>query len=367
MIRLAEPQGAIDSEVINAVVETLKGGGYINGENVRKFEEEFASFVGAKYAVATSSGTSALHLALLSLGIRSGEWVVTTPLSFIATTNAIRYVGAKPVFADVDPETGNINPDNVEYDVMRDPSQPHPVAILPVHLHGCPAEMDSIMEIAEARDLLVVEDAAQAHGAEYRGKKVGSFGDVGCFSFWPSKAMTVCGNAGMLVTDDEDVAEKARTLRDQGEKPKHVHNVIGYNYRFPSEFHATIGRIELKRLPEWIKKRRENASLYSKLMEGITEVKLPREKQGAKAVPYMYVVRVKEREKLRNYLMSKEIETGIHYPFLITQQKPYLDFGGRFPVAEKLAGTFLSLPCHQFLNDENVEYVSRTIREFYGK
>lgn len=365
MIRLAAPQEAVDQEMIRAVVETLEGGNYLNGENVRKFEKEFAGFIGVKHAVATSSGTSALHLALLSLGIQPREWIATTPLSFIATANAIRYVGARPLFVDVDPETGNISPHNLEWDVFRSPSTPCPVAILPVHLYGNPAEMDLIMEKAEYRDLLVIEDAAQAHGAEYGGKRVGSFGDVGCFSFHTSKVMTVCGTGGMLVTKEGDVAEKARTLREQGERSKYLFDVVGYNYRM-SELHATIGRIELKRLPEWIKRRRENARLYSKLLEDLREVELLVEKHGAKAVPYMYVIRAKERDKLRRHLFKRGIETGIHYP-LITKQKPYQNFGGTFPVAENLSKTVLSLPCHQFLRNEDIEFVCEVIREFYER
>src|SRR3990170_2468236 len=258
-----------DREMEEAALYALRNERFVLGEDVLKFEEEFASYLGVKYGVSTSSGTNALQIALLALGISRADEVVTSSFSFVASANAVLHAGATPVFADIDAEDFNVNPEKMKLKVTK-----RTKALLPVHLYGYPCNMREITGIAEDHGLKVVEDSCQAHGAKYGGRKAGAIGDVGCFSFYPSKNMTVCGDGGMIVTNDEDVAKLAAKLRDCGRKSQYEHDVVGYTSRL-NTVNAAIGRVQLKRLDEWNKKRMRNASIYDELLSDVDEVNTP--------------------------------------------------------------------------------------------
>jgi len=362
-VPFASPEKLIDNEQIEAVARVLKSGQYIIGENVEAFEREFAGYIGTRYAVAVSSGTTALHLALLAHGIGPGDEVVTVPNSFIATSNAILYVGAKPVFADVDSEIHNIDPSKLKEKVSSKTK-----AIIPVHLYGHSADMDPISDLAEERGLRVIEDACQAHGATYKAKKVGSLGDVGCFSFYPSKNLFVGTDGGMITTNNEETAEKLRMLRNYGQAKKYEHPILGYNFR-PSEISSAIGRVNLKRLDDWNEKRRRIAHTYSQLLHDT--VTIPVEKKWAKHVYHVYVIKTERRDALNEYLKSVGITCIIHYPIPIHLQRFYMEmFGfheGMFPATEKLARVVLSIPMHPALTSDQVEYVTEKINSFFKK
>lgn len=344
-------------EMKEAAIYALKNERFVLGESVFKFEEKFARYCGAKYAVAVSSGTAALHLSLIALGLKKNEKVVTTPMSFVATANAIVHSGGIPVFADIEEDTGNIDTKNVITNGVR--------GIVPVHLYGQPCEMDKIMELKE-EGIFIIEDACQAHGAEYRGKKVGSMGDAGCFSFYPSKNMTVGGDGGMVTTNDEKIAEEIRKLRDCGRKSKYEHDSIGFTYRL-NTVNAAIGLVQLKYLGAWNEKRRKIAKLYRKLLP---KKILLSEKKHIKHAYHAFVIKVMEREKLAECLKSNGIETGIHYPTPIHLQPIYKKlFGykkGNFPIAEKFSREVLSLPIYPQLSADEVKFVCEKIEEFYA-
>ena len=355
----------ITNDQKEAVLRVLNSGRYILGEENRKLEEKFAEYCGAKYSVALNSGTAALHLALITLGIGKGDEIITVPNTFIATSNVALFVGAKPVFVDINSETYTMDVESIEKSIT-----PKTKAIIPVHLYGHPADMDPIVKIAEKHGLHVIEDACQAHGALYKGKKVGSIGDIGCFSFYPSKNMTVCGDGGMLVTNDMEIAEKARIIRNQGQKVKNVHESLGYNMRL-SEIHAAIARVQLRYLNKWNEARRRNASIYDLLFKGLGDkIVRPVEKNWAKHVYHFYVIRASNRDSLRKYLAEREIETGIHYPTPVHLQPLYrklFSFSeNMYPVAEKAAKQILSLPCHPALSHVDIEYIVENIFAFFG-
>jgi perosamine synthetase len=266
-IPLAKP--VFNEEMRRAAIEALSNERFVLGESVYRFEEEFARYCGADFAVSTSSGTNALHIALLALGIKQGQQVITAPASFVATSNAILHAQGVPVFADIELKTYTIDPEQIKKAVGAKTK-----GIIPVHLYGYPADMDSIGEVAEKNELFVVEDACQAHGASYKGRKTGSLNDVACFSFYPSKNMTVAGDGGMLVTDDKEVAEEAAKLRDCGRKSKYVHDSVGYTSRL-NTVNAAIGRVQLRHLDEWNEKRRRNAETYDRLLSGVEGLYLP--------------------------------------------------------------------------------------------
>ena len=356
----------LNDEMIKAAVRVLENERYVLGESVYKFEEDFAKYFNAKYAISTNSGTAALHLSLLALGIRRSEQVITTPFSFIATSNAILHVGAIPIFADIDLKTYNIDPNRIRRKITR-----RTKAIIPVHLYGYPADMDRIMEVAEKHGVKVLEDACQAHGAEYKGSKVGNIGDVGCFSFYPSKNMTVCGDGGMVLTNNEEIAELVRKLRDCGRKTKYRHDIVGYTMRL-NTINAAIGRVQLERLDVWNEKRRENAALYNKLLSDIEEVVLPPAGNSyVKPVYHLYVIRAEKRDKLRKWLEDNGIQCGIHYPLPIHLQPIYQQLfkfkGGEYPYSELGSRTCLSIPMYPDLSTEEIRYVSEKIHEFYGE
>jgi len=355
----------IDEEMVEAAVQALQNERLVLGESVFKFEEEFARYVGVKYAVSTNSGTDALHIALLALGVGPGDEVITTPASFVASANCALHAGAKPVFADIDIRTYTLDPSEAEKAVTE-----RTRAILPVHLYGHPADMGAIMDLAEEKGLLVVEDACQAHGAVYRGRKVGSIGHVGCFSFYPSKNMTVAGDGGMITTDDEDVAERAASLRNCGRSDWYVFERVGFTARL-NTVNAAIGLVQLRRLDGWNEARRRIAGLYRRLLSGVEVVLPPAGDEQVRPVYHLFVIRTKHRDALADWLRSRGVECAVHYRLPIHLQPVYRRLfgfrGGEFPRAEELSRTCLSLPMWPGLTDDQVRYVCEAIEEFFDR
>jgi perosamine synthetase len=353
-----------DKEMEAAALNALRHERFVLGEDVFKFEEEFARYVGMKCAVSTSSGTNALQIALLALGVSKGDEVVTSAFSFVASANAVLHAGATPVFADIDAKDFNIDPEEVKLSIRK-----RSRALLPVHLYGYPCNMKEITGIGKDHGLKVVEDACQAHGAEYAGRKAGAIGDVGCFSFYPSKNMTVCGDGGMIVTNDVDVAKLAAKLRDCGRKSQYEHDVVGYTSRL-NTVNAAIGRVQLKRLDEWNKKRVEIASVYDKLLSGVEEVCCPpKGNSKVKPVYHLYVIQAKRRDALKEYLQGKGVCCGVHYPVPIPLQPVYKQLrkfkAGEYPVSERVSEKCLSLPIYPNLAVRDVEFICEKIRAFY--
>jgi perosamine synthetase len=352
----------VDNDIKQAVLDVLDSGHYIKGQNNKYFEKEFADFCGTNYAITTSSGTAAIFLSLQALGISNGDEVIVPSHTFIATVSPVLYLGAKPIFVDINIETYTINPEEVEKKISR-----RTKAIIPVHLYGHPADMSAIMDIANDNDIRVIEDACQAHGALYNGKKVGAIGDIGCFSFFPSKNMTVAGDGGMITTNDDELAEKTGMLRDQGRKEKYIHELLGFNFRL-SEIHAAVGRQQLKHLPKWIEVRREIANYYNELFDDIDKIITPTEKVGVKHVYHLYIIRTKYRDMLKEYLEKQGISAGIHYPVPVHRQPcvtervdPIMDLIG----TDKVVGEVLSIPMHPQLKREEVEYITGKIKDFF--
>ena len=346
----------VDDQIREAVLKVLNSGRYISGQNLKSFEEEFADSCNTGYAVAVSSGTSAILLSLMALGIGKGDEVIVPPFTFIATATPIKFVGATITYADIDPETYTIDPADVGRKIS-----PRTKAIIPVHLFGHPCDMDSICELAKEHNLYVIEDACQSHGATYKGRKTGSLSDVACFSFYPSKNMTVLGDGGMITTNDEKLAQKVRMLRDHGRTQKYVHELLGLNCRL-SEISAAIGREQLKHLGKWNGRRREIAAQYNDRLHN-SGVTIPVEREWAEHVYHMYVIRVKQRDELASYLKEKGIETGIHYPIPLHRQ-PCIKSDVRLPITERYVDEVLSLPMHPQLSDKEVERVALEVRNF---
>lgn len=330
------------------------------GENVQEFEKEFAEFCRVKYAVGTSSGTAALHLALLVCGIRQGDEVITVPYTFTATAEAISHCGGKVVFVDIEERSYTVDTTKIENAITK-----RTKAIIPVHLFGQPADMDRIIAIAEKHNLFVIEDACQAHGAEYKGRRVGSLGDIACFSFYPGKNLGAYGDAGMVVTNNKEFAEKLRLLRDHGRDKKYYHRVEGYNYRLDA-IQAAVLRVKLRHLDEWNRKRRENAQLYDQLLEG-GGVRTPVEMGYAGHVYHLYVIRTEKREELYRKLNERGVSVAIHYPLPLHLQEAYVYLGwkkGDFPVSEICSEEMLSLPMFPELTKDEIEEIVRLIRKF---
>jgi len=356
MITIAKPY--LDEAEIEAVTAVLRSGVIAEGPRVAQFEQAFAEYIGVDHAVAVNSGTAALHVALMAHGIGKGYEVITSPFSFVATANSIVYTGAKPVFADIEPDTYIISPDQV-HEMITSRTK----AIMPVHLYGHAADMGAIMEIAEDHNLLVIEDACQAHGATYKGKKVGSFG-TGAFSFYPTKNMTT-SEGGIITTDDPDIAARSRMLRAHGSKQRYLHEMIGYNFRM-TDISAAIGIVQMGRLAEFTEKRRQNAR---KLASGLKDTKnliLPVEKDNCSHVYHQYTIRTPRRDSLRDTLQEKGIGTGTYYPLCIHQQPLYKEMGyaGSFPNSEKAAREVLSIPVHPGLSDADINTVIACIKEW---
>lgn len=362
MIPMADLQAqyrAIRGELDEAVARVLENAQYILGPEVAGFEAEFARCQQAGHAIGVNSGTSALHLALLAAGVGPGDEVVTVPFTFIATAAAIRYTGARPVFVDIDPASFNMDPSRIEAAIT-----PRTRALLPVHLYGQPADMDPILEIARRHGLAVIEDAAQAHGAEYHGRRVGAIGDIGCFSFYPAKNLGACGEGGAIVTNSAEHARAIRLLRDWGSEKKYVHSINGYNYRMEG-LQGAILRVKLRHLDAWTEARRRNAGLYSELLDGSGAI-VPRVTPGARHVWHCYTIRVEARDQVQQELLRLGVQTGIHYPIPIHLQPAYADLGhrpGDFPAAEQAAAQVLALPVHAQLTEAQVRQVADAVRQ----
>ncbi len=352
----------IDEEMLQAALYSLQNEKLVMGESVFKFEEEFARYCNVKYAISIGSGTAALQIALQSLGIGQEDEVLTTPFSFFATSNAVIHAGGRPSFADVEDNGFNLDPSKAAERLTAKTR-----AIVPVHLYGQPANMDEFRDLADDKGISLVEDACQAHGAEYNGRKVGSLGDVACFSFYSSKNMTVGGDGGMIVTNDAEVADAARSFRDCGRASKYTMSRIGYTARL-NTVNAAIGRVQLRKLDRWNQTRRGMANLYRQELEGASGVELPpAETLKERPVYHLFVIRSQHRDKLASYLEKHNVEAAIHYPVPIHLQEPYrARYGyseGAFPVSERLAGQVLSLPIHATITEEEVRTVSRLVRE----
>jgi dTDP-4-amino-4,6-dideoxygalactose transaminase len=355
----------IKGEILSAQKRVLEKGNFILGEEVSSFEEEFARYCEVRYGVGVGSGTDALFLALKAAGIAKGDEVITVSHSFIATALGISWTGAKPIFLDIDPEVYTMDPNLLE-DFLKKRKRRRVKAILPVHLYGHPLEMDAIMDIAGRYHLMVIEDACQAHGAEYQGRRVGSFGHLACFSFYPTKNLGAYGDGGMVVTDDKRYDERLRLLRRYGEKRKYEHVLKGWNSRL-DEMQAAILRVKLKYLDQWNGQRRKRALMYKQLLEG-TGVNLPIEKEQGRHVYHLFVIRTKQRNALQAFLKEKGIETLIHYPVPIHLQKAFTEMGyrrGDLPVTEKVAHETLSLPFYPELTSEEMREVQEQVRKFF--
>jgi len=350
----------IKEEIDQAISGVLESSQFVLGSEVKAFEEDFARFCDAKHGIAVNSGTSALHLALLAAGIGPGAEVITVPFTFVATIAAIYYTGARTVFVDVDPHSYTIDVNQIESAITK-----RTKAIMPVHLYGQPADMDPIMEISKRHGLLVIEDAAQAHRAEYKGRKVGSIGDLGCFSFYPGKNLGAYGEGGMVVTNNAEYARTIRMLRDWGQEKKYHHVLKGYNYRMGG-MQGAILRVKLRHLQAWTEARRSHAALYDKLLSG-WGIQIPQVMEYAHHVYHIYGVRVTQRDKLQQTLQQQGIQTGIHYPIPVHMLEAYADLGykaGDFSHSEQIANEILSLPMFAELSDEQINVVTQAISKY---
>ncbi len=359
-VDLAAQYSALASEIDEAISRVLREPNFILGREVELFEKEFAAFCGAEYAVGVDCGMSALELALRAYKIGCGDEVLTPANSFIASALAISHTGATPVLVDVDRLTYTIDVPGIQAAIT-----PRTKAIMPVHLYGHPCDMDPIMKIAEQYGLIVIEDACQAHGAKYKGKRVGSLGHAAAFSFYPSKNLGAYGDGGIVVTSDRNVAESVKTLRNYGQREKYQHVVLGYNHRLDT-LQAAVLRVKLSRLDTWNGARRHHAALYQRLLAG-SEVVTPTEASYADSVWHLYVIRVVHRNALAKHLANLGIASGMHYPIPIHLQPAYQDLGytrGDFPITEQHAEHIMSLPMYPELDPCSIEYVAETIQNF---
>ena len=341
-----------------AVTSVLESGQYVLGKEVGAFEEEFASYCQSRHAIGVNTGTSALHLALLAAGIQPGDEVITVPNTFVATVAAILYAGAKPVFVDVQPETLNMNPSLIEKAITK-----RTKVLLPVHLYGQCADMDPILDIAQKHGLKVIEDAAQAHGAEYKGRRAGSMGLLGCFSFYPGKNLGAFGEGGAITTQDPALAKTVKMLRDWGAEKKYHHDLKGFNYRMDA-IQGAILRVKLRRLEAWTEARRALAQQYDKELQD-SKVHFPGASYSRRHVYHVYAIQTQKRDDLIQFLSQQEIQTNIHYPIPVHLQKAYSDLGyrlGDFPVAESLCQSILSLPLFPELKPDQVSVVTEAVK-----
>lgn len=365
LVDLKAQYSSIKDEIDAAIQEVIKQGQFILGPEVKAFEEEMASYCGTRFAVGVASGTDALHLALIACGIEPGAEVVTTPFTFIAAAETITHCGAAPVFVDIDPRTYNIDPEEIGRKITLKTK-----AIIPVHLYGQPAEMGPILELGKKYNLRIIEDCAQALGAEYRGRKVGSMGDAGCLSFFPAKNLGAYGDGGMVVTNDQEVAETVEMLRKHGSKISYYHLLPGFNSRLDA-LQAAILRVKLKYLDHWIKLRCDKASLYSQLLGQIDGIEPPYIEEYNKPSFNYYTIRIKDsrinRNELKKYLEAKGIQTIVYYPLSLHLQEVYKPLGykpGDFPESELAQEQVLSLPMFPELSEGQIEMIARSIANF---
>ncbi len=348
---------SIKDEIDTAVLKVLDSTQFILGNEVAALELEFANYCHAGFGVALNTGTSALHLALLAAGIGAGDEVITIPMTFVATTAAISYTGAKPVFVDIDPLTYTIDVTQIEAAITAKTK-----AILPVHLYGQPADMDPILDIARRHNLIVIEDAAQAHGAEYKGRRVGSIGDIGCFSFYPGKNLGAYGEGGMAVTNNPEYDHKMRMLRDWGQESRYHHVLKGYNYRMDG-IQGAILRVKMQYIEAWTEARIACAANYNHLLAA-SDLVLPTAMPHNRHVYHVYALRSPQRDALQQSLQAQEIQTGIHYPIPVHLQPSYADLGyklGDFPQSELVASEELSLPMYPELTIESQTQVAKAV------
>ena len=381
---LITPHLELEEELIAVFRQALRSGGFIGGPMVSDFERNFAAFCNTNYCVGVSSGTDALRFALMAVGVKNGDSVITVPNTFIATTEAITQAGALPEFIDIDERTYNMDPeklheyletqcdidDKIGRPIKRKTGQPI-TAIIPVHLYGQMANMDPILELAGRYNLIVIEDACQAHGAAYHSKlqgrweNAGSVGKAGAFSFYPGKNLGACGEAGAVTTNDGEVAQKIRILRDHGQVKKYFHDMEGYNGRLDA-IQAGILDIKLKHLSEWNENRRRIAYRYNEFLEKMDDIIKPFEPEWVRSVYHLYVIRAKEREQLQKHLSEKHIATGLHYPLPLHLQKAYADLGykkGDFPITEKVTSEILSLPMYPGLTESQQKRVAECFKK----
>jgi dTDP-4-amino-4,6-dideoxygalactose transaminase len=352
----------LKTEILSEIQKVLENTAFAGGPFVKAFEDAFAGFCECKHAVGVGNGTDALWAALVALGVGPGDEVITVPNTFIATVEAISFCGAKPVFVDIEQKTYNMDPTLLEQAIT-----PRTKAVIPVHLFGHMADMDTIMRVAKQHNLFVIEDASQAHGAEYKGRKAGSMGDIGCFSFYPGKNLGAYGEAGAVVTNNQALAEKVRMFRDHGQSKKYYHDMIGWNARMDGIQGAVLG-VKLKYLPGWTEARRNNAALYNKMISTLAGIKTPAESENAKHVYHIYPILVKNREALIAHLDKKGISSGIHYPVPVHLTDAYKFLGhkkGDFPVSEQCADKLVSLPMYPELTKNQIKYIVDSIAEFY--
>lgn len=351
---------SIRLELDAAIARTLDTCAFCLGPEVAKFERDFAAYVGMRHCVGFNSGTSALHVAMRLLGIGPGDEVVTTPFTFVATSWAIAYVGAKPIYVDIDERTMNLDPGLLERAITR-----RTKAVMPVHLYGHPFEVDQILEICRRRGVPLVEDAAQAHGATYKGHMVGTFGVLSGYSFYPGKNLGACGEAGALVTDSSEYANRAASLREHGSSTRYFHDEVGYNYRMEG-IQGAVLNVKLAHLPEWTAARRRIAHRYHELLAR-TPLVLPIEAPGSESAYHLYVVRHPRRDALREHLQGRGVGSALHYPQPLHLQKCFAHLGyepGDLPVAEGAAKSCLSLPIYPEMSQSHIEYVASMIGEF---
>jgi dTDP-4-amino-4,6-dideoxygalactose transaminase len=356
-VDLKAQYASIKTEVDTAILSILESCQFTLGSEVEKFEEEFSAYCSAKFGIGVNSGTSALHLALLAAGIGPGDEVITVPFTFVATVAAIHYAGATPVFVDIAPHSFTMDPAALESAITL-----RTKAILPVHLYGHPADMDPILELAKKHGLIVIEDAAQAHGAEYKGRRAGSMGDLGCFSFYPGKNLGAYGEGGMVVTSHSEYARKIRMLRDWGAEQRYHHVLKGYNFRLEA-IQAAVLRVKLKHLEKWTGARRAAAAYYDETLRG-TGIATPKAMPHARHVYHVYAIRTAERQKWRDFLQSLGIHTGVHYPVPVHLQEAYADSrykAGDFPRSENAAAEVLSLPMYPELSRPMQDEVTGTL------
>jgi dTDP-4-amino-4,6-dideoxygalactose transaminase len=355
---------SIKDEVDPAIQGVIDSTQFILGENVRKFEEEFTSYCGVKHAIGVASGTDALMLSLEALGLKKDDEVISVPNTFVATIDSIVHNDATPKFVEIDPKTFNIDVSKIEEKITKKTK-----AIVPVDLFGQAVDMNPVIEIAERYNLKVLEDACQAHGAKFGGRRTGSLGDAACFSFYPGKNLGAYGDGGMVVTNNDELAEKIRVLRDYGQKVKYHHSLIGYNSRLDG-IQAAILRIKLRYLDKWNRMRNDNAKKYEKTLKDVKEISTPYNPGCPAHVFHLYVIRCPRRDELQKWLGARDISTGMHYPIPVHLQESYKWLGhkaGDFPITEKYAEEILSLPMFPELKDEEITYICDSIKEFYKK
>ncbi len=360
LVDLKAQYAAIKPEVDSAIQRVLDNTSFILGQEVASFEEPFSAYVGAKGAVGIGSGTAALQLAMLACGIGAGDEVITSAHTFMATAEAISQTGARPVFIDIDPRTFNLDPNQVESAVTS-----RTRAIMPVHLYGQPADLDPLLDIAERKGLRLIEDAAQAHGAEYKGRRCGSIGHIACFSFYPGKNLGAYGDGGAVTSNDESLLARVRKLHDHGRTTKYEHDEIGWGERLDA-LQAAVLSVKLPHLEGWTEARRSHARLYNELLAGC-DVVTPYESPEVRHVYHLYVIRTRYRDDLLGFLKGKGIDAGIHYPIPLHRQPAYINQGYsdvHLPVSEQAASEVLSLPMYPELTEHQVRYVSDAVKEF---